>query len=126
MRKGDDISERLIDYAVRIIHVSRALPKDEVGKHISGQVMRAGTGAGANYEEGRGAESRARKVGVSWKEAKESLFGLKVIHRAKLIKPDRLTGLIQESDELCAILASSRLTARKGGQLGKRISILRS
>jgi four helix bundle protein len=119
MRKGDDISERLIDYAVRIIHVSRALPKDEVGKHISGQVMRAGTGAGANYEEGRGAESRAdfvHKVGVSWKEAKESLFWLKVIHRAKLIKPDRLTGIIQESNELCAILASSRSTARAGGK----------
>lgn len=124
MRKGDDISERLIDYAVRIIHVSRALPKDEVGKHISGQVMRARTAAGANYEEGRGAESRAdfvHKVGVSWKEAKESLFWLKVIQRAKLIKPDRLSGLIQESDELCAILASSRATARKGGK-----SILRS
>lgn len=119
MAKGDDISERLIDYAVRIIHVSRALPRDDVGKHISGQVMRAGTGAGANYEEARGAESRAdfvHKVGVSWKEAKESMYWLKVIQRAKLVNPTRLIGIIEESDELCAILASSRSTARKGGK----------
>lgn len=119
MTKGDHISERLIDYAVRIIHVSRALPRDDVGKHVSGQVMRAGTGAGANYEEARGAESRAdfvHKVGVSWKEAKESLFWLKVTQRAKLIRPSRLDGIIQDADELCAILASSRSTARKGGK----------
>ena len=40
---GDQIEDRLLDFAVRIIRLSRALPKDEVGAHISRQIMRSGT-----------------------------------------------------------------------------------
>ena len=75
--KGDDIAERLIDFAVRIIRLGAALPKNQVGKHIAGQVIRSGTSVGANYEEARGAESRAdfiHKVTIALKELRESLF----------------------------------------------------
>ncbi len=34
--KGDDIAERLIDFAVRIIRLGEALPKNQVGKHVAG------------------------------------------------------------------------------------------
>ena len=57
--KGDDISERLIEFAVRVLRLVDSLPKTLVGKHIGSQLARAATAAGANYEEGRGAESRA-------------------------------------------------------------------
>ncbi|HYT92350.1 MAG TPA: four helix bundle protein [Gemmataceae bacterium] len=112
--KGDNISERLLDFAVRVLRVVQALPKTVVGRHVCGQLVRAGTAAGANYEEARGAESRAdfiHKVGVSWKEAKESLYWLKIIHRTELLKPTLVDKLIQEANELCAILARSRSTA---------------
>src|SRR5438270_10195477 len=114
--KGDDISERLLNFAVRILHLVQALPNTRPGAHISGQLLRCGTSAGANYEEARGAESRAdfiHKLGVSWKEARESWYWLRVIHRAELIKPARVEGLLQESNELSAILAKSLATARK-------------
>jgi four helix bundle protein len=116
--KGADLSDRLIDFAVRIIRLIQTLPKDVYGRHIGGQLLRSGTSAGANYEEARGAESRAdfaHKVGVAWKEAKESLYWLKVIHRAELIKRSRIEDLIGEADQLCAILNRSRLTALKRG-----------
>ena len=57
--KGDDISDRLVDFAVRIINLVKSLPKDFVGKHIGNQLLKSGTSAGANYEEARGAESSA-------------------------------------------------------------------
>lgn len=113
--KGDDISERLIDFAVRVLRVD-SLPKSVVGRHVGLQLARSATSAGANYEEGRGAESLAdfvHKVGIAWKESRESLFWLKVIHRSKLVKPQRLEPLLKECDELCAILAASLATSRK-------------
>ena len=69
--------------------------------------------------EGRGGESRAdfiHKLGVAWKECRESLYWLKIIHRAQLLAPTRLEGLIQEAGELSAILAASIKTAKRGRQ----------
>ena len=116
--KGDDISERLVAFAVRIIRLAQALPKSLVGRHIGGQVLRCGTSAGSNYEEARGAESRAdfvHKLAVSWKEIKETHFWLKVVLRAELLRPKRLGEIIQEANELNGILAQSLKTARGGG-----------
>jgi four helix bundle protein len=114
--KGDDISERLLDFAVRCIKMTEALPKSVVGKHVAGQLVRSGTAAGANYEEGRGAESRAdfvHKLGVAWKECRESWFWLRLIHRAAIVQRDRVEPLLKEADELCAILSKSIATARR-------------
>src|SRR5438270_7506674 len=114
--KGDDISERLLNFAVRILHLVQALPNTRPGAHISGQLLRAGTSAGANYEEARGAESRAdfiHKLGVAWKELRESRYWLRLINRAELLEPRRIGLLSQEADELCAILTKSLATSRK-------------
>ena len=90
--KGDDISDRLIDLAVRVIRLVEALPATKVGGHVGHQLFRAATSAGANFEEARGAESRAdfvHKVGLAWKECRESVYWLKLVHRAGLVKPSR-------------------------------------
>jgi four helix bundle protein len=114
--KGDDLFERLLDFAVRVLRVAQALPRNVAGKHVGGQMVRCGTGGGSNYEEARGAESRAdfiHKLAVSWKEVRETAFWLRLCHRAQMIKPNRLVPLIQEADELKAILSKSLATARK-------------
>ena len=88
--KGDDISERLIEFAVRVLRLVDSLPKTLVGKHIGSQLARAATASGANYEEGRGAESRAdfiHKLGIAFKEGRESRYWLKLIHRSAMIPP---------------------------------------
>ena|SRR5437660_7248702 len=108
-------AERLLDFAVRVIRLVGALPKNQLGKHIGGQLVRSGTSSGANYEEARGAESRAdfvHKLGVSWKEIRETWYWLKVIHRAELVKPTRSEKLLGEAKELTAILGKSLATAR--------------
>ena len=112
--KGDDIAERLLDFAARVIRLVDSLPKRLAGKHVGGQLLRCGTSAGANYEEGRGAESRAdfvHKLGISRKEAREASYWLRLIQRANLIKPGLVSELIQESHEIGAILNASVKTA---------------
>lgn len=119
--KGDDLAERLLDFAVAIINLAAALPDKLTGRHIGGQLVRAATSAGANYEEGRGAESRAdfvHKLAITWKEMRESRFWLRLVHRAQLIDSPQLGGLLQEADELCAILSRSLQTARTNAAKG--------
>jgi four helix bundle protein len=98
--KGDDLSERLLNFAVRVIRLVAALPKNQAGKHVGGQLLRCGTSAGANYEEARGAESRPdfiHKLSISWKETRETWYWLKVIHRAELVKPGSIESLLGEA-----------------------------
>lgn len=118
--KGDDLAERFIGLAVRVLAVVDALPRTVASRHIANQLARSGTSAGANYEEARGAESRAdfaHKLGVAWKETRETLYWLKVLQRREVIKPKRLEPLIQEATELSSILARSVSTTKKGRKI---------
>jgi len=115
MNKGDELSDRFLDFTVRIIKLVGALPKTIIGKHIGGQILCSGTSPGSNYEESRGAESRAdfiHKMGIVLKELKETRFWLHVIHRAELLAPRQVEPLMQECEELCAIIAKSIVTAK--------------
>ncbi len=115
MNKGDELAERLLDFAVKIIKLVSSLPKTDIGKHVGGQILRSGTSPGSNYEESRGAESRAdfiHKLGIVLKELKETRFWLRVIHHSEIISPQLAEPLIQECEELCAIIAKSVFTAK--------------
>ena len=69
--KSDELEERLINFAVRVIKLSARLPKTPAGKHIAGQILRSGTSPAPNYGEARGGESHAdfvHKLGIVLKE----------------------------------------------------------
>ena len=70
-----DIEDRLIDFAVRIIALIESLPKNKVGKHVGGQLLRSGTSPAPNYGEAQGAESRSdfiHKMKICLKELRET------------------------------------------------------
>jgi len=112
-----DLQERLIDYAVRIIKLSEALPDTKAAKHVSSQVLRSGTSPAPNYGEAQSAESPAdfiHKLKIALKELRETEIWLKIIAKVKLIKPvSQLIPLLKETDELVAILFTSIETAKK-------------
>ncbi|BCX48574.1 four helix bundle protein [Haloferula helveola] len=115
-----DLEARLIEYAVRMIRVSEALPDSRSGQHIGKQLLRSGTAPAPNYSEAVSAESRRdfiHKVKLALKELRETLTWLKIIRRADLIQPnEKLDEVIKETDELIAILFTSVQTARKNLQ----------
>ncbi len=114
--KGADIASRLLEFGVRSIKVASSLPKSFIGKHIALQLLRCATSAGANYEEARGSQTLpefVHKPAIAWREIRESAYWLKLIRSAKLINPSRLDDLIQEANELSAILGKSVVTAKK-------------
>ena len=112
-----DLQDRLIDYCVRIIALSEALPETKAGKHVASQILRSGTSPAPNYGEAQSAESKAdfvHKLKVALKELRETEIWLKVIQRTTMIKPaSNLSPLIKETDELIAILFTSVATAKK-------------
>jgi four helix bundle protein len=114
--KGDNIADRLLDFSVRVVHLVGQLPQTPVGKHVARQLIRSGTAGGANYEEARGAESRAdfaHKVSLALKEVRESIYWLRLIQRARLVRSAQLPDVVREGKELAAILRSSANTAKR-------------
>jgi four helix bundle protein len=112
--KADELEDRLIDFAVRIIKLTSRLPKTPAGKHVAGQILRSGTSPAPNYGEARGAESTAdfvHKLGVV-KELNETSIWLRVLERSEILRPELLSGIIDENSELCRIIGSSLRTAR--------------
>lgn len=117
MARGDDIAERLLDFAANVIKMAAAMSKSPTGKHVAGQLVRSATSAGANYEEVRGAESGkdfVHKLGICLKELRESRYWLMLIGRASLAPPDSTCDIIQEAGELCRIVGKSIVTAKEG------------
>jgi len=111
-----ELSDRLWQFAARVGKVVDALPETRLGRHVAGQLVRSGTAAAPNYDEGRVGESRAdfvHKITIALKELNETNGWLKFIGMAKLLPLNKITSLRDECDQLCKILASSALTAKK-------------
>lgn len=116
MYKGQDIQERLIKFAARIITVCDALPDSKTGKHLAGQMLRSGTSPAPNYGEARAAESTKdfiHKLKVALKELNETEVWLKIIIESKLLTKEKLTGVTDECTQLARILSASVKTAKE-------------
>ena len=101
---ADELEERLINFAVRIIKLSASLPRTAAGKHIAGQILRSGTSPAPNYGEARGAESRPdfiHKIRVVLKELNETSVWLRIIERSRLVKAESFIDIVQENRDLC-------------------------
>src|SRR5215510_12116982 len=113
--KAEEIEERLIEFAVRIIKLSANLPKTSAGRHIAAQILKSGTSPAPNYGEARSAESRAdfvHKTGNRFKELNETSVWLKLILRSGLVRIDLLTDIIDENLQLSKIISSSLKKAK--------------
>jgi four helix bundle protein len=106
-----EIGERTLEYGLRAIRLYRALreTRDGAADVIAQQFLRAATSVGANVAEAKGAESEAdfvHKYGLAQKEARESLYWLRLLQKAGTVSAERLDPLIVETDELVAIITS--------------------
>jgi len=113
-----ELAERLIDFAVRMGRVVDALPRSCLGRHVAGQLVRSGTSPAPNYAEGCAAASRRdviHKLSIRLKELRETLIWLRIIQKAELLPSARLDDLLNETDQLCRIIAASILMARRNG-----------
>ena len=113
--QSDQLEERLIEFAGRIIQLGAQLPRTPAGRHIALQILRSGTAAAPNYAEARGAESRAdfiHKLGIVRKELNETSVWLRIILKINLGKDDLIVAVLAENLELARIITASIKTSR--------------
>ena len=109
MKSRKDLKDRTKDFALRIIRIYTALPKSPEAKVLGGQVLRSATSIGANYREasrGRSKKEFVAKMGECLKELDETTYWLELLIDGNILSKNKLSGLVQESNELTAIFVT--------------------
>ena len=111
----NEMKARTKSFALRIIKLVEALPSNRTADVVGKQLVRSGTSVGANYRAACRAKSNAdfmAKMGTVEEEADESAFWLEVIVESGLMKEELVKDLLDEVDQIVAIMVSSINTAR--------------
>ncbi len=113
----EEFKARTKAYALRVIKVVDALPRDTVAKTLGHQLLRSGTSVAANYRaavRGKSTADFISKMGIVEEECDESLLWMELLVDAGRMEPNRLADLMQEGGEILAITVASIKTARRG------------
>ena len=110
MAKDHDIYERTFDFACRVLLMDQALSRNRrVNRNAMNQLVDAASSVGSNMEEAKGGHSKAdfhAKLRIALKEARESLYWLRLIGKTSGVHASRIEPLIQEANEIVAILTT--------------------
>jgi len=107
--KNTELRARTKAYALRIIRMVASLPSTAIAQVLGKQVLRSGTSVGAHYREGYRARSNAEfisKLEVALQELDETAYGLELLVEGEIFPAKKLADIIQETDELIAILVT--------------------
>jgi len=110
-----DLKQRTKEFALRIIKLVESLPQGKISDVIGRQLLRSGTSVGANYRSACRAKSTAdfiSKMGTVEEEADESIYWMELLVESGPISKDEVDELLDEADQLVAIIVSSIKTAR--------------
>ena len=110
----EELKKRTKRFALRIMKLVAALPKSIEGRAIGNQLIRSGTSVGANYRAACKGRSKAEfivRLGIVEEEADESAYWMELIIEVGLLKKRIVQPLLDESNEIVAIMAASRKSA---------------
>ena len=103
-----DLEDRSTEFAKRVVHLCRSLPKDSINNRLSGQAVGSAGSVGANYREANDALGKKDfifRLKIARKEAKEIMHWLELIEEANPELKSRMQELKQEARELKNILS---------------------
>jgi len=112
---AEELKKRTKQFGLRGINVVEALPNTRTANVIGNQLLRSATSVGVNYRSacrGRSKVDFISKIGIAIEEADESLYWMELLIEAGIVLEERLSPLMQEANELVAILTASVKTAR--------------
>lgn len=113
---AEELKKRTKGFGLRVIKLVEALPASRTADIIGKQLLRSGTSVGANYRaacRGRSKADFVAKANIVIEEADESLYWMEMLIESGLVSEIRHQDLMQEANELVAILTASVITARK-------------
>ena len=113
---SQELRERTKQFAPRVMRLVDALPRTPKGNALSSQLVRSGMSVAANYRAACRGRSRAEfiaKIGVVEEEADETALWLELIVADELLSKKKVQSLLDEANELVAIMAASYISAKK-------------
>jgi len=115
MKQDNIIQEKSFAFAVRIVNLYKYLREEKKEFVLSKQVLRSGTSIGANIEESIGGQSDRdflMKVTIAYKEARETVYWLKLLLATDYLSQEQADSLIKDSEEICKILGKIQITMK--------------
>jgi four helix bundle protein len=106
---------RTMEFGLRVLKLSRALPRSVESTAVRGQLVRCGTSVGANYRAAGHARSRAEfraKLGIVEEEADEACYWLELIVRDGMMPASRVEPLLEEARQILQIVIASLRTSK--------------
>jgi len=116
MKSENIIQEKSYAFAIRTVKLYRYLSDRKKEFVLSKQFLRSGTSIGANIEEAVGGQSHAdflSKVSIAYKEARESLYWLRLLKDTGYLTSRQFDGISADADELCRILPKIITTTKE-------------
>ena len=107
-QKPFSLSERLFEFASRMLDICATLPSSPEAGNIRFQLSKAGTSGAANWEEAEGAitkKDKRKSMVITRKEVRESRLWLRLIS-GRFVSPEEIAEDIEEATELIKILSS--------------------
>jgi four helix bundle protein len=104
-----DLRVRTKQFALRIVRLYSALPSSVVAQVLGKQLLRSGTSVGAHFREATRSRSDAEfisKVEGALQELDETVYWLELLAEGEVINSTRLGDLMEEADQLIAILVT--------------------
>jgi four helix bundle protein len=112
---ADEFKKRTRAFALRVVRLTEALPKTRTADVVGKQLLRCGTSVGANYRAACRAKSQAdfiAKMGIVEEEADETIYWMELLVESGLIEKERVASLLDEANQIIALVVSSIRTAR--------------
>ncbi|MEN0110262.1 MAG: four helix bundle protein [Planctomycetota bacterium] len=112
-----EMKARTARFGVRVYRVVESL-EGPSARVLGKQLLRCGTSVGANYRAACRARSPAEfraKLGIVEEECDETFYWLEMLVETGVVSADRLSGLIDEANELLAIVVTSINTSKRNG-----------
>jgi four helix bundle protein len=104
------IQDRAFEFACRIVRLHRILlRKEPTARRLANQLLNAGTSIGANLEEAEAGQSKPdfiSKCRIALKEARETLYWLRLFRDTEVTTADEMTSLVDEARQIVAILTT--------------------
>ena len=115
MKKDNIVQIKSYAFSIRIVNLYKYLSQEKREFVLSKQLLRSGTSIGANIEEAIGGQSRKdffAKLTISYKEARESHYWIRLLRDTDYLSTEEASGLIDDVEELLKIIGSIQKSIR--------------
>ena len=114
--KAGILRSKSLQFAVRVVNLSRYLNQEMKEYTLSKQILKSGTSIGANLAESATAFSRKdflSKIYIALKECSETQYWLELLYRTDYLTEEMYRSMQQDCEELRKMLSSTTKTIKE-------------